>query len=194
MDNTYHKVNSERYCKFHAQKLNFEFLLSYVLAIMVLHIYTGYISKYVSCKQMINWKHIMPHSRLHLDLKLLQTSLDLKLLRLMVIFRVSRIGVWLYENIHEFGSQNLLFSTEKVKYACGVERKKIMSADSILIELKTFPLIEAWSFWDLFKLCDVFKYIFKVENVTASIDLQWFKLLSHFISLVNKSPKEIIAF
>lgn len=183
MDNTYQKVNSERYCKFHAWKLNSEILLGYVLAIMVLHIYTGYISKYVSCKQMISWKH-MPHSRLHLDLKC----------HLTVIFRVSTTGICLYENIQEFGSQNLLFSTEKVRYACGVERKKIMSAHSILIELKTFPLTEEWSFLDLFKLCDVFKYICKVENVTASTDLQWFKLLGHFTSSVKKSPKEIIAF
>lgn len=73
-----------------------------------------------------------------------------------------------------------------------MEGKKIISAHSILIELKRIPpLIAKLSFPDLCKLYAVYKYIFKLENVTASIDLQ---LLSHFTSLVKKSSKETTTF
>ena len=48
-----------------------------------------------------------------------------------------------------------------------------------------FSLIAKLSFPDICKLCAAYKYIFKLENVTASTDLH---LLSHFTSLVKKSP------
>lgn len=67
-----------------------------------------------------------------------------------------------------------------------MEEKKILSVHCILMELKRiFPLIAKLYFPDICELCAAYKYILKLENVMASTDLQ---LLSHFTSLVNKSP------
>lgn len=93
--------------------------LSYILAIIVCHIYTANnMSKYIFCKTGY-WLETRNSTQ--------QTSQGSQI-SFTSVLKLSGIGFHLHEYIQEFGSYNLSFSTEKVIYECRAEGNKTVSS------------------------------------------------------------------